>query len=228
MQEPCIIDLKMGRRTWDPLASAEKKTAEDGKYVNCKTTVGFCVPGFQTFHIANDGAYKKYGKEYGKKLNENTVKEGETKQMTNELAIKNQKFIHTALRLFLNADSGLNRQLVTQILTSLWAIQKFMQTQKAFKFYSSSILIVYDARKLRQIMELQKRQNSSQNSLDVGNGKLSPDSNSPRINRRNGPDFEADASKSPPKSVYKKIQRSHSSTNNYDQVNTIINDVDSV
>lgn len=228
MQEPCIIDLKMGRRTWDPLASAEKKNAEDGKYVNCKTTVGFCVPGFQTFHIANDGVYKKYGKEYGKKLNENTVKDGEIKQMT-YLPQKLNNF-HTALRLFLNADSGLNRQLVTQILTSLWAIQKFMQTQKTFKFYSSSILIVYDARKLRQIMELQKRQNSSQNSLDVGlsNGKLSPDSNSPRINRKNGPNFEAEASKSPPKSVYKKIQRSHSSTNNYDQVNTIINDVDSV
>lgn len=88
MQEPCIIDLKMGRRTWDPLASAEKKCAEDGKYVNCKQTVGFCVPGFQTFHIANDGVYKKYGKEYGKKLNENTVKDGETQQMTNGLARK--------------------------------------------------------------------------------------------------------------------------------------------
>lgn len=100
-----------------------------------------------------------------------------------------------------------------------------MQTQKTFKFYSSSILIVYDARKLRQIMELQKRQNSPQNSLDVSpsNGKLSPDSNSPRINRNGGPTFEAEASKSPPKSVYKQIQRSHSTTNNYDQVNTIIN-----
>lgn len=74
-------------------------------------------------------------------------------------------------------------------------------------------------------MELQKRQNSSQNALDVspGNGKLSPDSNSPRIDRKNGPNFEVDASKSPTKSIYKQIQRSHSSTNNYDQVNTIIN-----
>lgn len=88
MQEPCVIDLKMGRRTWDPLASAEKKTAEDGKYVKCKSTVGFCVPGFQTFHIAGDGVYKKFGKEYGKKLNENTVKDGEIKQMTSGVVIK--------------------------------------------------------------------------------------------------------------------------------------------
>lgn len=29
MQEPCIIDLKMGKRTWDPLASEAKREAEE-------------------------------------------------------------------------------------------------------------------------------------------------------------------------------------------------------
>jgi 1D-myo-inositol-tetrakisphosphate 5-kinase/inositol-polyphosphate multikinase len=29
MQEPCIIDLKMGSRTWDPLASDAKRDAEE-------------------------------------------------------------------------------------------------------------------------------------------------------------------------------------------------------
>lgn len=29
MVEPCIIDIKMGRRTWDPLASEKKREAED-------------------------------------------------------------------------------------------------------------------------------------------------------------------------------------------------------
>lgn len=31
MLEPCVIDLKMGRRTWDPMATEEKKQAEEGK-----------------------------------------------------------------------------------------------------------------------------------------------------------------------------------------------------
>lgn len=75
MLEPCIIDLKMGRRTWDPLATEQKKESEDGKYVQCKETVGFCIPGFQTYQISS-GSFKKYGKEYGKKLNQNTVKDG--------------------------------------------------------------------------------------------------------------------------------------------------------
>lgn len=127
--------------------------------------------------------------------------------------------------MFLNADSGLSRQLITQILTSLWAIQKWMQAQKTFQFYSSSILIVYDARKLRQIKEMQKRQSSSSdNSLDVVNGKsnISSETNSPRSKMKAEitVDVPTDLSKSPPKSVYKKIQRSHSSTNNYDRVST--------
>lgn len=29
MLEPCIMDIKIGRRTWDPLASAEKKATEE-------------------------------------------------------------------------------------------------------------------------------------------------------------------------------------------------------
>lgn len=75
MLEPCVMDIKIGRRTWDPLTTEQKRKTEESKYAECKNTVGFCIPGFQTFHIAS-GTYKKFGKEYGKKLNENTVKDG--------------------------------------------------------------------------------------------------------------------------------------------------------
>lgn len=30
MLEPCVMDLKMGRRTWDPMATEEKRNAEEG------------------------------------------------------------------------------------------------------------------------------------------------------------------------------------------------------
>lgn len=84
MLEPCVIDLKIGRQTWDPLASDTKKEAEESKYQQCKKTVGFCIPGFQTYHISSC-SYKKFGKEYGKKLNENTVKDGENNTKIIEL-----------------------------------------------------------------------------------------------------------------------------------------------
>lgn len=29
MLDPCIMDIKIGKRTWDPLASPEKRLAEE-------------------------------------------------------------------------------------------------------------------------------------------------------------------------------------------------------
>lgn len=229
MLEPCIIDLKMGRRTWDPLASEQKREMEDNKYQDCKNTIGFCVPGFQTYHIAS-GTFKKFGKEYGKKLNQNTIKDGERHYlmiMMKILSVTIYNIIFKALRLFLNVEAGLCRQLIMQILTNLWAIQKWIRTQKIFQFYSSSVLIVYDARKLRQVLDAQKRNSSGSVSPGSGGGGISPVASSgdllpPSFIRKSGSGDSINIiGKTPPpspKAVYKKIQRSHSSTNNYEQV----------
>jgi 1D-myo-inositol-tetrakisphosphate 5-kinase/inositol-polyphosphate multikinase len=123
-----------------------------------------------------------------------------------------------------------------QILTNLWAIQKWIRTQKLYQFYSSSILIVYDARKLRHVLELQKRQNSSSEGSNGGSlGSptsptgaaaipeigLKPSRNS--SNRGSGDSLNAieAISSTPPKTIYRKIQRSHSSMNNYEQVSSV-------
>lgn len=76
MLEPCIMDVKIGCRTWDPLATPEKRKAEESKYQACKRNLGMCIPGFQVYSIVN-GRRMRYGKEYGKKLTEVTVKDGE-------------------------------------------------------------------------------------------------------------------------------------------------------
>jgi 1D-myo-inositol-tetrakisphosphate 5-kinase/inositol-polyphosphate multikinase len=105
-----------------------------------------------------------------------------------------------------------------------------MRTQTTFQIFSSSILIVYDARRLQQVLEAQKR---SSKLLDPNNGNVSPLSESPKGSKgdlrvspgsnRNSGSFDGskesltDGSKSP-KNVYKKLQRSHSSSNNYEQV----------
>lgn len=75
MIEPCVMDIKIGKRTWDPLATPEKILAEEQKYEACKQNLGFCIPGFQVFDIKS-GRVKRFGKEYGKKLNQNSVREG--------------------------------------------------------------------------------------------------------------------------------------------------------
>lgn len=77
MGEPCVMDIKIGKRTWDPLATQEKMLAEQQKYEACKQNLGLCIPGFQVYDIKT-GRIKRFGKEYGKKLNQNTVKDGES------------------------------------------------------------------------------------------------------------------------------------------------------
>ncbi|GJQ72672.1 Ipk2 [Trypoxylus dichotomus] len=74
-KEPCVMDIKIGKRTYDPLASYEKMLKEDQKYHETKRDLGFCIPGFQVFKIAN-GRVCRYGKDYGKKLNKETVADG--------------------------------------------------------------------------------------------------------------------------------------------------------
>lgn len=76
MSEPCVMDVKIGRRTWDPLATPEKRAAEEIKYAESKRAYGFCVPGFQVYRLPQ-GDLRRYGNDYGKKLNAETLVQGE-------------------------------------------------------------------------------------------------------------------------------------------------------
>ncbi|GAB0090113.1 Kinase [Sergentomyia squamirostris] len=190
MLEPCIMDVKIGARTWDPLATDEKRAAEEQKYLACKKNLGLCIPGFQVYHL-NSGRVKRYSKDYGKKLNEKSIKD--------------------ALRIFLNADSGLCRPLLMQLLSGLWAIQKWARTQKTLRLYSSSVLLVYDARRLRGSLQ-SKRKISGTNGNAAQTPTPPPDCNGTT------PPFNWNVSPTPdPIQSYQKIQRSHSTHNNYDQ-----------
>ncbi|XP_055592176.1 inositol polyphosphate multikinase isoform X2 [Uranotaenia lowii] len=196
MLEPCIMDVKIGSRTWDPLATEEKRKAEESKYYACKHNLGLCIPGFQFYSLAN-GRVMRYGRDYGKKLTEATVKD--------------------AFRKFLNADSGLCRQLLMQFLSDLWTIQKWARTQTSFRLYASSVLLVYDARRLKPVLQHQTRSLSRSNSKPAvsNSGSSSPvvaGSSSP-ISRTPTPDL----SNVEPLQHYYKIQRSHSTMNNYEE-----------
>lgn len=197
MLEPCILDIKIGKRTWDPLASVEKRNQEEQKYAACKQVLGLCIPGFQV-HSISTGKCKRYDKDYGKKLNEKTMKD--------------------ALKVFLNADSGLSRQLLMQFLSTLWKIQQWARTQKSLRLYSSSILLAYDARRLRNSLQTSKK---SLSNSPISNGSITPThSISSDLNNGKTSPFQYPPERkiSEPVQCYRKVQRSHSSQNNYDQV----------
>lgn len=75
MSKPCVMDIKIGKRTWDPLASASKRIAEETKYVYCKKAYGLCIPGFQVYDLSTMDL-RTFTKDYGKKLNKETMIDG--------------------------------------------------------------------------------------------------------------------------------------------------------
>ncbi|XP_060522036.1 inositol polyphosphate multikinase-like [Cylas formicarius] len=129
-KEPCVMDVKIGRRTWDHKASYQKIVDEEKKYHDCKRDLGFCIPGFQVYKLRNSQLVK-HGKEFGKTLNKDTAED--------------------AIKTFLNADgNGFCRKLLVQFLACLWRIQHWARKQRRLRLYASSILFVYDARRLRE------------------------------------------------------------------------------
>ncbi|KAL5286302.1 IPMK family protein [Megaselia abdita] len=125
IQLPCVMDIKIGQRTYDPLADEEKIKSEESKYYECKKGLGFCIPGFQVYDLANKET-KKYSKNFGKKLTPETMP--------------------NALKYFLNIQNNeSNKVHVLLILKQLYKIQKWCQKQKYFELFCSSILIIYDA-----------------------------------------------------------------------------------
>lgn len=58
------------------------------------------------------------------------------------------------MRFFLNGvGKPMRRILVVQLLVDLWHIQRWARKQRRHRLYSSSILLIYDARRLRQFFD---------------------------------------------------------------------------
>ncbi|KAJ8669306.1 hypothetical protein QAD02_000565 [Eretmocerus hayati] len=148
MSEPCVMDIKIGRRTWDPSATQEKRISEESKYADSKQVYGFCIPGFQVYRLPS-GTLQRFDKSYGKKLNSKTLIE--------------------ALEIFLNgsANRAPCRELVTQLLSVLWKILALFRDQRRYRFYSSSLLIAYDAKRLRQLVHRQLNDSFAESLLRV-------------------------------------------------------------
>ncbi|XP_058803580.1 uncharacterized protein LOC131671290 isoform X2 [Phymastichus coffea] len=133
MSEPCVMDVKIGKRTWDPEATAEKRITEEDKYAVVKNNYGFCIPGFQVYRLPS-GELHKFDKNYGKQLNSQTLVE--------------------ALEMFLNGsrDYPPSRDLLVRLLSILWKILAIFREQRRYHIYSSSLLIAYDAKRLRHYL----------------------------------------------------------------------------
>ncbi|KAH8266459.1 hypothetical protein KR044_000383 [Drosophila immigrans] len=129
MARPCVMDVKVGRRTWDPLSSAQKREIEQQKYAMCKQNLGLCLPGFQVYQAQPDGQtiLIRHGRDYGKSLNVQGFRQ--------------------ALALFFNCHATAGhgqQQLLREVLRQLRGIHSWFKRQRLLHFYASSLLICYD------------------------------------------------------------------------------------
>lgn len=126
------MDVKIGKQTWDPNASVEKRAAEDAKYTESKKEYGFCIPGYVVFNIKTN-KFEKFGKEDGKKLGKDTT-------------------VH-AFKHFFNIPCQHSPIVIQHMIDTLMDLQSWWKVQRVVHIFSSSILLAYDGRKLEEMTE---------------------------------------------------------------------------
>eukprot|EP01097_Dermamoeba_algensis_P011373 TRINITY_DN8804_c0_g1_i1.p1 TRINITY_DN8804_c0_g1~~TRINITY_DN8804_c0_g1_i1.p1 ORF type:complete len:711 (-),score=150.68 TRINITY_DN8804_c0_g1_i1:291-2423(-) len=123
MKQPCIMDLKMGRQTFEPDAPLRKKI-EQGTIDNYSTssTLGFRICGMRVYQT--NGTFVLKDKPWG-----THVKPAD---------------MGKCLMIYLNNSERMRYDVLKVMIAKLKEATAFIETQKVFRFIGSSILFVYD------------------------------------------------------------------------------------
>jgi len=131
-KEPNIMDVKMGAKTYGPDASKSKMAQEDAKYVGTKIPFGYSVTGLIVHSLADDGAVKKYDKNFGKNLKSGDV-----------------GFIPDT---FFDLKNRFVPELIELIVDQMSNIYNVYNDQRKYKMFASSVLLAYDAAAVRKFL----------------------------------------------------------------------------
>ncbi|KAL3877362.1 hypothetical protein ACJMK2_035084 [Sinanodonta woodiana] len=122
-RKPCVVDIKMGKRTYDPEAGPAKIAREVTKFPYVEK-FGFQFTGMQTYDPVEQKT-KFYDKFFCRKLGEDEL-------------------LKKGLGAFFNLKQCLRRDAIQVLLEKLREIESWFSSQTMFSFYASSLLLVYE------------------------------------------------------------------------------------
>jgi 1D-myo-inositol-tetrakisphosphate 5-kinase/inositol-polyphosphate multikinase len=122
---PCVIDIKLGRITYDREATPDKIERQIGKFQPA-AEIGFQLLGWKTYR-QSDKAYFYHDKRCARSLTKDELLYG--------------------MGHFFGAPESDHRPVVRAVLDRLVVLEEIMSKQYKFVFIASSLLIVYDGGK---------------------------------------------------------------------------------
>lgn len=123
-QHPCVLDLKMGRRSYDEEATPEKVAKEKAKYPP-QEVVGFRFSGMRVYQGAT-GGYIDSTRDWCLSLQPTQIPD--------------------ALERFFFDGRSVRRTLVRHVVDQISEIAKCLEDHPTWRMYGASLLICYDAK----------------------------------------------------------------------------------
>jgi len=126
-QKPCILDVKIGTTSVGEDATPEKREAMEKKDRGTTTaSLGIRITAMKVYQTKS-GDFKSYDKAWGKNVTEQTIVQ--------------------SLQTFLDNGEEIRKDLIDGFLEILRKVQAFFEGQRELRFYSSSLLFLYDGKK---------------------------------------------------------------------------------